>query len=353
MDRGSRFLDPQKVEQHYIIEKHSRKETAEFFNVSESVLKRFLKNNKILKPVNRCAITYEEFYKLYVVDNLTLSEIAEITTYTIDQLVDRKKKLGITKNATLFRECMSRISSSPEFVARVKETNIKKYGVSYAAQIPGAMKKRANNNLIKYGVENVMQLPENVQRQHTTNIQRYGGVSPMADPMIANKRIAAVNTKYGVDNVFQSSEIKKKCSHKYYYDGEKFDSSWELALWIYAKDHGETIFREPCRISFTFNGKVHYYFPDFYYDGKYMEIKGPHLLSDEGFKDIYHKDNREQLYQAKYQDMLKRDIIIMGEQEMIPYIKYVEEHYGKNYLRQFKLQRLDNKKTDCIMDLDF
>lgn len=40
-------------------------------------------------------------------------------------------------------------------------------------------------------------------------------------------------------------EIRRKACKKYNYEGQMFDSSWELALWIYAKDHNEEIERDP------------------------------------------------------------------------------------------------------------
>lgn len=300
-----------------------------------------------------CDIEYEQFYDMYIVQNLTCSEIAKITGFTKDQILYRKSKLKITKSQELFKQCMSRISSSEEFVNSVKATNMRKYGVEYAAQIPGAMDKRVRTNLEKYGVENVMQLPENIEKQQNTNIQRYGGTSPMANPIIGQKRVNTVQDKYGVDNVFQSHEIKKKMSRRYYYDNERFDSSWELALWIYAKDHNENIVREPCRITYVFNNQKHYYFPDFSYKGQLIEIKGPHLLQNNKFTDIYNQSERSLLYEAKRIDMLNRGIIIWGEAEIRPYLLYIKEKYGKDYLKQYKGKRLDNTDTDCIIDLDF
>lgn len=295
---------------------------------------------------NLCTITYDEFYHLYIEQNLTCSEIAKLTGFTKDQIYFKKEKFGIIKDPELFRQCMNRISSSAEFQEAVKNTNMKKYGVPYAAQIPGAMEKRADSNLQKYGVRNVMQLPENIQKQHLTNIKKYGGVSPMSDPNIGQKRVNTVREKYGVDNVFQDTQIKKKSSRRYYYDNEMFDSSWELALWIYAKDHGEKIKREPCKIMFEVNKKKHYYFPDFSYKDQLVEIKGPHLLKNNIFSDAYNRKDRELIYQLKQADMIKRGISIWGQKDIQPYLDYVKKKYGKNYMRQFKLRDLTfQKKT--------
>lgn len=68
----------------------------------------------------------------------------------------------------------------------------------------------------------------------------------------------------------------------YKYDEVLFDSSWELALWIYAKDHGEEIEREPCYFEYEFEGKKHKYFPDFRYKGKLIEIKPKSAFNKKG-----------------------------------------------------------------------
>lgn len=58
------------------------------------------------------------------------------------------------------------------------------------------------------------------------------------------------------------------------YDNTSFDSSWELYLWIYCKDHNIKIIREPIRLEFEFNGKKYGYHPDFLIDGQLVELKG-------------------------------------------------------------------------------
>ena len=71
--------------------------------------------------------------------------------------------------------------------------------------------------------------------------------------------------------------ICNDCSKfRFTYDNISFDSSWELAIWIYAKDHNIPIEREPVKLSFNFDGKEKHVIPDFRYNGKLIEIKGEH-----------------------------------------------------------------------------
>ena len=51
---------------------------------------------------------------------------------------------------------------------------------------------------------------------------------------------------------------------KYVYDGIMFDSSIEIVYYIWIRDSGEAIQRSNVAFPFVFNGKTHYYIPDFY-----------------------------------------------------------------------------------------
>jgi predicted nucleic acid-binding Zn ribbon protein len=61
-----------------------------------------------------------------------------------------------------------------------------------------------------------------------------------------------------------------------HYDGQFFNSTWELAFWIYCKDHGKEIRRS--REKFLYQNPEththHNFYPDFRVDGKLVEIKG-------------------------------------------------------------------------------
>ena len=62
--------------------------------------------------------------------------------------------------------------------------------------------------------------------------------------------------------------------HKGYFDNIFFMSTYELAYYIYMKDTGHQIERCKQRFKYEYNGKMHYYTPDFIVDGNIVEIKG-------------------------------------------------------------------------------
>ena len=140
---------------------------------------------------------------------------------------------------------------------------------------------------------------------------------------------------YGTDYPMQNKDVLSRCHKKYNYNGMSFDSSWELAFWIYHKDYGINIIRDIDGIDYVFNGEHHKYFPDFNVNGTLFEIKGNHFLNDDGtMKDPY-KD-RDGIFEAKRQCALAHNVVFIKEQEIKPYIDYVNTKYGKEYLQSFR-----------------
>lgn len=103
------------------------------------------------------------------------------------------------------------------------------------------------------------------------------------------------NEKYGpgIDWPMQSEEYHGKTKSTYYKDDLRFDSSWELAFYIYHVDKEIPIKRLPKSFHYIDKfGKPHSYFPDFEVDGKFLEIKGKHLLDENGDLKICYIDKK-------------------------------------------------------------
>jgi len=202
-----------------------------------------------------------------------------------------------------------------------KQTNLKKRGIENPfldkEKIKAAVKE-------KYGVENVSQLDEVKEKSKQTCLERYGIENPFLDK---EKIKAAVYEKYGM---FHAP------SFKFLYEGLSFDSKWELALWIYAKDHNEEIEREPCCFEYEYNGKVHKYFPDFKYKGKLIEIKGDQFVKEDGAWQNPFDHSQDELFEAKHQCVLKNGVEIFGEKDVQKFLDYVNEKYTKDFLGLFR-----------------
>ena len=106
---------------------------------------------------------------------------------------------------------------------------------------------------------------------------------------------------------------------KGWYKGYFCDSSWELAYVIYNLDHGIKFERNKEKFKYIFEGKEYSYLPDFIVDGKYVEVKG-----------YWTKQ-----WQAKY-DQFPKELSIITEKEIKPYLEYVENKYGKDFTKLYE-----------------
>ena len=107
-------------------------------------------------------------------------------------------------------------------------------------------------------------------------------------------------------------------------DNIVFDSSWELAYYIYLRDLGIPFEYHPnIEIPYKIDNdatKFKLYKPDFKVHDRLIEIKGDHLA--EG------KDK----YKLEFLDILGVDVLT--GQDIEPFLKYVNDKYGKGYLMQ-------------------
>lgn len=119
-----------------------------------------------------------------------------------------------------------------------------------------------------------------------------------------------------------------------WYKGIFCNSSWELAWVIYAFDHGEIFTRNTTGFEYVFKEKLHRYYPDFLLNDTttYIEVKG------------YNTDQ----WKAK-KDQFPHTLRIIGKEEIKPYIKYVTEKYGTDFIRLYEGNPHHNKKNICIM----
>ena len=102
------------------------------------------------------------------------------------------------------------------------------------------------------------------------------------------------------------------------------DSSWELAYIIYCEDHSIKFERNTERFYYEFEGKQHYYIPDFIIDGEYIEIKGRRNY-----------DKLSKKCKAKVSSFPKQ-LKILFESEMKPILEYVTNRYGSDfYLKMY------------------
>ena len=156
---------------------------------------------------------------------------------------------------------------------------------------------RFETNLKRYGVKSVSQVPKIKDKIKSVKLKKYG------DPYYTNRKKAfkTLNTKYGINNPNKIDPSKSVISrldkygsvvpnYKYNYYGIYFDSSWELAVWIYCIDNNIPIIRCPMTLKYIGpNKEYHYYIPDFMINGQLVEIKGDQYFKDGNMISPYNK----------------------------------------------------------------
>lgn len=222
-----------------------------------------------------------------------------------------------------------------KIVEKTKQTKLEIYGdENYNNQ-----EKAKQTCLDKYGVEHVMKVPEIMNKALTNQLKTFKknyGCHFWKTDEFKQKAEATCLEKFGVPNFAQTEEFRYKRFQQYNYNGEIFDSSWELAIWIYAKDHNEDIEHEPIILEYEFENKTYKYFPDFKYKGKLIEVKGDHFFNEAGEMINPFTEEQTGKAEAKHQCGLENSVIFYKTAEVAPFLEYVNMTYGKDYLASFK-----------------
>lgn len=180
-------------------------------------------------------------------------------------------------------------------------------------------KKTKSTNKIKYGFENPMQNPEIAKKSIEHRKQSY----PYPSEIHIKHLIESTLKKYGTFNH----------SVNYYYNAIFFDSSWELNLYIYLKDHKINFEYHPNTQFEYFKDNVkHFYLPDFKINEKFYEIKGPHLINENGIL-LDWKGNEEI---EKTNCLKNNNVKILTYKDLQEVSNYIDNTYGKDYCRKFK-----------------
>lgn len=184
-------------------------------------------------------LTDEELRELYINQNLSAEEIAEIYHTTRCAVLCEMSKRGIKKPRELTTQ-------------KQKESNLKKYGVTSTLQVKEVQdkiaqtclekynnssvcsvggvtmqerlknhpfsdedkmriqEKREQTSIERYGVKNYNQTEECKAKIANTNLERYGVENPMQNKEIQQRFKQSMLDKYGVDNSMKLQTTKRK-----------------------------------------------------------------------------------------------------------------------------------------------
>lgn len=223
-----------------------------------------------------------------------IKELKQIDLEQHQQFIEQSIK---TKWDTRTQEDRARI------LAKRIETNRKKYGTDFAQQSKSVQNKYKENSLRKYGTDHPQQSFTVRQKVEATFRKKYGSNHPNA------------------------------C---FEYENLTFDSSWELAVWIWAIDNKKSIKREPCKIVYEYGSKQHIYYPDFEIEGQLIELKGPQFFDQNG--KMINPFNRagDNLMEAKHQAALANGVKFWQYEDLKDIFKYIKTTYTWDYIELFR-----------------
>jgi len=216
--------------------------------------------------------------------------------------------------------------------AKSEKTCKEKYGVKFSAQADAVKEKIKETSMKRYGVENPGCSKQALDKMKKHFIEKYGVDNPWKSKDVINKIKETNLKKYGAEYYTQTDEYQQKSKKRYTYEGITFHSSWELAYYIYCKDHNINISRSVSYISYKdSSGKTHRYFPDFIVNGQIVEIKGTQFYTDDSLDGGIYKSD---VCKCKLQ--LLKDLNIKVISDCSEYLSYIETTYGKDFLQKWR-----------------
>lgn len=274
-------------------------------------------------------------YRLYCSDKCAVNDPDYINTVQNTKLLKYGSKTYNNREKSK-RTCLEKYgteiyNSIPDIHKKCLET----YGVEHYKQVDIFKEKAKQTTLAHYGVEYYTQTKECKERVKQTNLNKYGvqyytqSDEYRNDKTHIEKYKQTCLLKYGVENAALSNEIKYKSKKKYLYNNLIFDSSWELAYYIWLIDHNiEFEYHPKIFFEYTFNNVIHKYYPDFLINDKYYEIKGDNLYNQMLIENTVEN--------SKYKCLVKNNVILLLYNDIKPYLDYIKQTYETNYLKQFK-----------------
>jgi len=251
-------------------------------------------------------------------------------------------------------------------IAEKRKVTVKaKYGVDNMAQLESSKKKSKATCEKKYGVSSALEkkgiLEKGEKAAHTeeaykkrkaTNLKKRG-IEPQAqDPKTLKKMTKTHKKKTGYSLPMLNIEVKKKMIEQYggigrirgyYYRDIHFDSSWELAYFLWLEGQGKEFIYHP---NFTFeyigdDGEIHLYHPDFLIEGVFYEIKGDQFFNENG--EPYNCYTKTFWYN-KYNEMKKQGVVILKQSDMKEPLDYVKKTFGKRFLKEHRIDKKELKE---------
>lgn len=309
-----------------------------------------------VKQLGSDRVRKERCYKMLCKDCLTKQ--TNLKKFGVERPSQNKDVLQKMQSTCIERYGTKNPGSCKEVQDKMKQTCMKKFGTEFAIQSSIVKDKIKATCLEKYGVENGGASEQSRQKIKETNLKNFGVEYSFQAECVKSKIKDTILSKFGVDNVSKCEAIKNqkkqtlfnnygvtsqfqldcvKCLRyrKYFYESVLFDSSWELAFYVYYIKKGISIIREPLKIPYEFNGGTHYYFPDFMINGQLYEIKGDQFFREDGVMYNPYSEKDSGISNAKYNCALSNNVIFIRGKEIKFYLDFMENEFGKGWKNKF------------------
>ena len=261
--------------------------------------------------------------------------------------------------ATRYKHNGEGIYHSPESIEKMKKTSLENNGVEWSLASNEIREKGKLTRKLRYGDENYSNREKaketsllrynephftNRPKMLATKLEHFGCYCPESAKKKAEETfLKRTDGKYR--SVLQMPEIRKLGHRsKYMLDGFVFDSSWEVAFYIWNRDIGNSIIRSPLQIPYVgIDEKNHFYTPDFSVNGELIEIKGCQFFKESKDGIVFiNPYSQKSIHQERYayfykEVLLKHKVRIITSPEISKYIKYVRNQYGSNYVRSLRV----------------
>lgn len=332
-------------------------------------LTNFIDNN--LKQLNNQIFSYNYITKCYwIINDLIDFPICPVCkkqdNYKNKNIVDIRygyaksccricSKRNLERNNKISKTHNNNFANDPEYwnnrYNKTKQTCLIKYKVENPSQSELIKDKKANTVFKHYGVNHIFKAKEIRNNIKNTWLKNYGVEHISQSNYYKESFKNTCLIKYGVEHPMHNADIRQSCHAKYLFNNIYFDSSWEIALYIYLTDNNIKFEYQPRfpALYYEFNNIEHRYFPDFKINTNLYEIKGDQLIDKNGnwipppqFKRI--ATNDEYLLECqrileKQKCAIQNNVKILTFKDCKIYLDYINETYGKNYLKSFKYKK--------------
>lgn len=265
------------------------------------------------------------------------------------KLFDRKKAFTDTEvlcNGCLIskrkKEEFQKSEKKQLFLERTRATCQRIYGCNNSAQSPQVKAKHAHKGGFaesKYQekIQAAAHSDSAYQKKEQTYTERYGASHFMKSEEGYKRYQDGLMAKTGYRNPMQNPETQSNNSRGYLFEGVHFDSSWELAYFLWLRDNKVDFIYHPavCIDYVDSDGVSRVYRPDFIINGQLCEIKGDQFFNESG--EPYNSYTKK-FWWEKYNIMLDNNVKILKFDEVKTYLRYIKTTYGKDYLKQFKIK---------------